>query len=76
MISQGACKGDSGGPLMLSEDGSYTQIGIVQGAVAGCGNTIFHGIYVRIDHPIIFNFIQKGNFLSFLSMFSNLIIQT
>jgi hypothetical protein len=37
----------------------YTQIGLVSGAVGECGDGRFPGIYVRINHPEIMEFINS-----------------
>ena len=57
--NQGACQGDSGGPLMYKDDdsGKYIQIATVEGAVGQCGDIDYPGIFVRLDHPSIWNFI-------------------
>ncbi|XP_037074941.1 venom protease-like [Pollicipes pollicipes] len=47
-----ACRGDSGGPLMVQlPDGSYQLIGIVSTGV-GCGNPKFPGIYTKVSSYI------------------------
>jgi secreted trypsin-like serine protease len=58
---QGSCQGDSGGPLMYKDDDSrkYIQIAIVEGGVGECGDKDYPGIYVRLDHPFIWNFIAS-----------------
>lgn len=43
-----------------SERQSYTQIATVKGSVAECGDKTWHGIYVRINHPTVFSFVQSG----------------
>ena len=57
----GICHGDSGGPLIIQDKSSipyrHIQVGIVQGALA-CGSKEFPGIYARIDHPEVWNFIN------------------
>ncbi len=60
--SQGACKGDSGGPLQLFDFKNlrYQQVGIVHGSVHNCGQSSFPGIYVRLDDPAIFDFLKSG----------------
>ena len=59
---QGSCSGDSGGPLMIFDTNTniYVQIGIVAGGINlnDCGNTNFPGVYTRLDHPEILNFIH------------------
>ncbi|XP_037071092.1 proclotting enzyme-like [Pollicipes pollicipes] len=47
-----ACRGDSGGPLMVQlPDGSYQLIGIISTGV-GCGNANFPGIYTKVSSYI------------------------
>jgi hypothetical protein len=38
----------------------YTQIATVEGAIRDCGDIDFPGIYVRLDHPSIFQFIEDN----------------
>jgi secreted trypsin-like serine protease len=58
--SQGACQGDSGGPLMYQDDDrKYIQIATVRGGVGECGDRDYPGIFVRLDHPSIWNFIHS-----------------
>jgi hypothetical protein len=38
----------------------YIQIATVEGAVRNCGDIDFPGIYVRLDHPSIFYFIEES----------------
>jgi secreted trypsin-like serine protease len=58
--NQGACNGDSGGPLMYKEDdGKFIQIATVEGGVGDCGDKDYPGIFVRLDHPSIWNFIAS-----------------
>jgi secreted trypsin-like serine protease len=69
--NQGACQGDSGGPLMYKDDDSrkYIQIATVRGGVGECGDDEYPGIFVRLDHPSIWKFINstlKGKLLIFL----------
>ncbi len=59
---QGACKGDSGSPLMyndLERDGRWIQIATVDGAIRGCGDPDYPGSFIRLDDPSIFNFIRS-----------------
>jgi secreted trypsin-like serine protease len=57
---QGACKGDSGGPLMYrDEEGTFIQIATVEGGVGECGDKDYPGIFVRLDHPSIWEFISS-----------------
>jgi secreted trypsin-like serine protease len=59
--NQGACKGDSGGPLMYKDDdtGKFFQIATVRGGVGECGDDEYPGIFVRVDHPSIWKFISS-----------------
>ncbi len=59
--NQGACKGDSGGPLMYKDDDSrkYIQFATVRGGVGDCGDDEYPGIFVRVDHPSIWKFISS-----------------
>ena len=43
-----ACRGDSGGPLMVLTDGSYQLVGVVLGGL-GCGNPDFPGVYTKVS---------------------------
>lgn len=43
-----SCSGDSGGPLMISEGGSWTQVGIVSWGI-GCGKGQYPGVYTRVS---------------------------
>ncbi len=58
---QGACRGDSGSPLMYRDYDSrkVIQIAIVEGGVGQCGDRDYPGIYVRLDHPSIWSFIAS-----------------
>jgi len=61
---QGACKGDSGGPLMVFDTklSQFFQIGLVSGGVSSsCGDKDIPGYYTRLDYPEIADFIQSGN---------------
>ena len=57
---QGACKGDSGGPLQFydTEAYRYFQVAVVHGALQHCGDPLFPGVYVRLEDPAILNFIK------------------
>lgn len=59
----GSCTGDSGGPIVrlltTPPNIRYLQVGIVQGGVGDCGDSRYPGIYIRLDDPDIFGFIQN-----------------
>ena len=59
--SQGSCKGDSGGPILTSNlfSKKWTQIGIVYGAIGECGEKDYPGIYIRLNHPLVLDFISS-----------------
>ena len=62
--TQGACKGDSGGPLMRQDYDQgiqlpWTQIGIVEGGIGECGYSDYPGVYVRLTHPEIIGFVSS-----------------
>lgn len=40
-------KGDSGGPMVMAQGSTYTQIGIVSWGIA-CGRERFPGVYTRV----------------------------
>jgi secreted trypsin-like serine protease len=50
-----------GGPLFYYNPNkqAYTQLGLVAGGVGECGDARFPGIYVRLDHPEIAEFLQS-----------------
>jgi hypothetical protein len=57
----GSCDGDSGGPLLLFSTRTlqYTLVGTIAGGVAStCGDKDFPGVYIRMDHPLIWNWVQ------------------
>ncbi|XP_055903581.1 serine proteinase stubble [Eupeodes corollae] len=43
-----SCSGDSGGPLMINEGGTWTQVGIVSWGI-GCGKGQYPGVYTRVS---------------------------
>jgi secreted trypsin-like serine protease len=71
-LKESACKGDSGGPLMIfdTRDFRYVQVGIVAGGInpENCGDRDFPTIYTRLDDPEVFDFVkskveEKGKFV-------------
>ena len=60
---QGSCKGDSGSPLMIfnTSEARYVQVGIVAGGIQpdSCGDKNYPGIFTRIDHPEIYDFVDS-----------------
>ena len=65
-IAVGSCHGDSGGPLVKWVTNStggrpkYYQIGVVQGSFSECGDPSFPGIYARLAHIDIINFVRNA----------------
>jgi secreted trypsin-like serine protease len=51
----GACFGDSGGPLF--DSGSRTQVGITSHGAGGCGQARYPAVYTEVNNPNIRNFI-------------------
>ena len=43
-------------PILLTG----TQIASVQGGIRGCGDSIYPGIFIRLDDPAVFNFITTN----------------
>ncbi|CAL4069231.1 unnamed protein product, partial [Meganyctiphanes norvegica] len=43
-----ACKGDSGGPSVMENGGSYYQVGIVSFGYGSCGDLSLPGVYTRV----------------------------
>ena len=53
------CKGDSGGPIITQNlfNQKWTQIGVVHGSIGECCNNDYPGIYIRLNHPLVLDFI-------------------
>ena len=63
-LSQGLCRGDSGGPVLLDEISQLkiTQVGLVHGGTVPCVNNNFPGVFVRLTDYDILNFIYVHAF--------------
>ena len=55
----GTCRGDSGGPTLFYDGIKNQQLGVVHGAITSCDGTRFPSIFVRIDDPDVFNWIDN-----------------
>jgi len=62
--TDGPCFGDSGGPLVIFDTNTkrYFEIGVVHGSVGECGSRFIPGIYARLEHPEIINFVLEKMF--------------
>ena len=77
LVSKGSCHGDSGGPLMYLDteevEEKYVQIGTVAGGIGGCGNRNLPSIFVRLDDPLIFEFLNSARTGKHTTVFRHLI---
>ena len=48
-LGSDACRGDSGGPLMVEENSRYTLIGVVSWGLGECGQTSLPGVYAEVS---------------------------
>lgn len=51
-VSEGGvdtCPGDSGGPVLVKQDGGYLQVGITSWGPAACGSAGQYGVYTRLS---------------------------
>ena len=55
----GTCRGDSGGPALLFDGIKNQQLGVVHGSITSCDGSRFPSIFVRIDNPDVFNWIDN-----------------
>ena len=60
----GSCEGDSGGPIRIFDDSDwrFRQIGVVHGSISDCDGSRFPSIFVRLDNPLVLDFIQRTVF--------------
>lgn len=58
----GSCDGDSGGPLVKFISSAnppyYIQVGVLHGGVGQCGNSVYPGIYARLEDKEILDFVK------------------
>ena len=57
-LDHGACRGDSGGPMVTEINDIFYQIAVTHGSLVECSNKL-PGIFVRIDNPQILNYINN-----------------
>ena len=64
--SEGTCRGDSGGPLLIDEymDGEFTTVqnGVLHGSLQSCSNQKYPAIFSRLSHPDIHNWLFSNLF--------------
>ena len=55
------CQGDSGGPVITKDvrNQKFIQIGVTHGSLIECSAREFPGIFVRLDHPKIWKFLNN-----------------
>uniref|UniRef100_A0A0K8R3E2 Putative serine protease n=1 Tax=Ixodes ricinus TaxID=34613 RepID=A0A0K8R3E2_IXORI len=60
----GACRGDSGGPLMYEDNGRWTLIGVISDGPDNCYHPERPLLFVKVSHfvdSLISKFMQPGN---------------
>jgi len=66
--SEGTCRGDSGGPLLIDKyvDGEFITIqnGILHGSLQSCSNQKYPAIFSRLSHPVIHNWLFSNLFIN------------
>ncbi len=55
---EGACYGDSGGPLFAVKNSQYRQIGITSFGI-GCATSRYRGVFAEVNSPKIRTFIRR-----------------
>jgi len=55
---EGACYGDSGGPLSVKEDGQHYLVGVVSWGLTCLEDSNFPGVYVKVANPNITSWIH------------------
>ena len=67
-VSEGTCRGDSGGPLLIDEymNGEFTTVqnGVLHGSLQKCSNQKYPAIFSRLSHPDIHNWLFSNLFES------------
>ena len=54
----GTCSGDSGGPALFFDGIKNQQLGVVHGSITSCDGSRFPSIFVRLDNPDVFRWID------------------
>ncbi|CAN8015186.1 unnamed protein product [Ixodes persulcatus] len=62
--TEGSCRGDSGGPLMYENNGTWFLVGIYSGGDKDCFNSKGPGLYIKVSYyvsKLIWAFMDLGN---------------